>query len=316
MKPLTDAHPIRLGIIGMTEGNGHPYSWSAMFNKFDREAMPRECPFPVIPGYLLKEDYDAMGIPGARMECVCCDKRADAEHVAKLSLVPQVVDRPEEMIGRVDAVIIATDIGSEHVRRARPFIEAGLPLFIDKPLCDNRADLEYFTGLFRDGYPLLSSSSLRYCKEYAPYHHGNTRELGELRLIEFGMPKKWETYGIHALEAVYPILGPGFESVVNTGSARRNIVHLKHRSGVDVVLTGIYDLGGGAGMLLGGTAGCIRIGGGIGDSYTSFRNQLVAFVNFLRTGERPFPWEETVELMKLLIAGIESREQGGREIRI
>ena len=47
MKLVKDPNHIRLGIIGMTEGNGHPYSWSAMFNKFDREAMPRECPFPV-----------------------------------------------------------------------------------------------------------------------------------------------------------------------------------------------------------------------------------------------------------------------------
>ena len=314
MKALVkDPMNIRLGIIGMTEGNGHPYSWSAMFNKFDREAMPRECPFPVIPVYLAKEDYDSMGIPGAHMDYVACDKRSDAEHVAKLSLIPHVLDRPEEMIGKVDAVIIATDIGSEHVRRAKPFIEAGLPLFIDKPLCDNREDLEYFTKLFESGYPLLSSSSMRYCKEFEPYHNGNTRELGELRLIEYGMPKKWETYGIHSLEAIYPITGPGFESVRNTGSFKRNIVHLKHKRGIDVIITGIYDCGGG-GMTLGGTDRCIRLASG--DSYRSFRTQLVKFVEFLRTGERPFPWSDTVELMKLVIAGIESREQCGKEIPI
>ena len=77
MKLVPDANHIRLGIIGMTEGNGHPYSWSAMFNKFDRAAMPRECPFPVIPVYLAKENYDMMGIPGAHMDYVACDKRAD-----------------------------------------------------------------------------------------------------------------------------------------------------------------------------------------------------------------------------------------------
>lgn len=310
---VKDPDNIRLGIIGMTEGNGHPYSWSAMFNKYDREAMPRECPFPVIPVYLAKEDYDTMGIPGARMCCIACDNRADAEHVAKLSLIPQVCDRPEDMIGSVDAVIIATDIGSEHVRRIRPFVEAGLPVFVDKPLCDNREDLEYFTGLYESGYPLLSSSSMRYCKEFEPYHNGHTRELGELRLIQYGMPKKWETYGIHSLEAIYPITGPGFESVRNVGSYKRNIVHLKHKRGIDVILTGIYDCSGG-GMSICGTAGSAHPRSG--DSYRSFRTQLVKFVEFLRTGEHPFPWQETVELMKLVIAGIESREQGGKEIFI
>ena len=313
MKLVPDADHIRLGIIGMTEGNGHPYSWSAMFNKFDREAMPRECPFPVIPVYLAKENYDTMGIPGAHMDYVACDKRSDAEHVAKLSLVPNVLDKPEEMIGKVDAVIIATDIGSEHVKRAKPFIEAGLPIFIDKPLCDNRADLEYFTGLFESGYPLMSSSSMRFCKEFVPYHGGNTRELGELRLVMYGMPKKWETYGIHSLEAIYPIVGPGFESVVNTGSFKRNVVHLKHKRGVDVILTGIYDCGVPS-MVLAGTGGNVELKAK--DSYSSFRNQLVSFVDFLKTGVRPYPWQETTELMMLVIAGIESREQGGKEIRI
>ena len=313
MRHISDPNHIRLGMIGMTEGNGHPYSWSAMFNKFDRERMPKECPFPVIPVYLAREDYDSMGIDGAKVEYICCDRRADAEHVAALSLIPHVLDCPEEMIGKVDAVIIATDIGSEHIRRARPFIEAGIPLFIDKPLCDNRADLEYFTRLFESGYPLMSSSSMRYCKEFVPYHHGNTRELGELRLVMYGMPKKWETYGIHSLEAVYPITGPGFESVVNTGSFKRNVVHLKHKRGIDVIITGIYDCGG-SGLTIGGTAKSIQLHSG--DSYRSFRTQLVKFVEFLRTGERPFPWTETVELMKLVIAGIESREQGGKEIPI
>jgi predicted dehydrogenase len=313
MPDLSSRH-IRLGILGMTEGNGHPYSWSAMFNRFDRERMPRECPFPVIPQYLAREDYDTMGIPNASMDYICCDRREDAEHVAGLSLIPNVVDRPEELIGKVDAVIIATDIGSEHVRRARPFIEAGVPLFIDKPLCDNRADLEYFTSLFASGYPLLSSSSMRYCKEFQPYYHGRTRELGDLRLVQFGMPKKWETYGIHALEAVYPICGPGFESVVNTGTPERNIVHLRHRRGFDVLITVIRDLYALPPLYIGGTQQSVTLA--CKDSYNSFRDQLVAFVDFLRTGRRPFPWQETVELMKLVIAGIESREQHGAEIKI
>ncbi len=311
---VKDPNDIRIGILGMTEGNGHPYSWSAMFNKFNREAMPKECPFPVIPVYLAKEDYDTMGIPGAHVTCIACNRREDAEHVAKLSLIPKVYDRPEEMIGNVDAVIIATDIGSEHVERAKPFIDAGLPIFIDKPLCDNAKDLQYFTSLFEAGYPLLSSSSMRYAKEFMPYHNGGTREVGELRLIEYGMPKKWETYGIHSLEAIYPIAGPGFLSLRNTGSARRNIVHIKHSKGFDVVLTGIYDLSGSAGLIIGGTGGTVVAHSA--DSYFSFRTQLVKFVDFLKTGVRPFPWQETVELMKLVIAGINSREQGGKEIFI
>ena len=50
MFPLGDKE-LRIGILGMTEGNGHPYSWSAMINGYDRDEM-ETCGFPVIPRYL------------------------------------------------------------------------------------------------------------------------------------------------------------------------------------------------------------------------------------------------------------------------
>ena len=61
-----------------------------------------------------------------------------------------------------------------------------------------------------------------------------------------------------------------------------------------------------------GTAGHVLVSSS--DSFYSFKSQLVAFVDYLRTGVRPFPFEETVELMKLVIAGIKSREEDGREV--
>ncbi|GHU60035.1 hypothetical protein FACS189444_6520 [Spirochaetia bacterium] len=51
-----------------------------------------------------------------------------------------------------------------------------------------------------------------------------------------------------------------------------------------------------------------------GDTYYSFKKQMDTFVHFLRTGERPFPFTETIELMKMIIGGIKSREEGGRKV--
>ena len=41
----------RLGAIGLSPGNGHPYSWAAIFNGYDTASMA-DCPFPAIPEYL------------------------------------------------------------------------------------------------------------------------------------------------------------------------------------------------------------------------------------------------------------------------
>lgn len=313
MFPLGDKE-LRIGILGMTEGNGHPYSWSAMFNDFDPEYMS-ECPFPVIPVYLGKQPKSTIGIPGAKITCICCTgwaEREAAEHIANASNIPEVLDRPEDMIGKVDAVIVATDVGDEHVERCRPFVEAGIPMFIDKPLVNKEDDLRTFVEWRKNGAKFITSSSMRYCKEFEAYYK-NHYELGDLMYICSPMSKKYETYGIHALEAMYPMLGKGFVSVRNTGTFERTVVHIKHESGCNVnVIQGIGQAG--AGMLLIGTAGSKYIE--VGDSYYAFKKQLDLFVHWLRTGEEPFPFDESVELMKMVIAGLRSREEGGREVML
>jgi len=307
------AGDIRLAMLGMVEGNGHPYSWSAIFNGYDPDEMAK-CPYPTIPAYLGKEPKESLQIQGARVTHIWTDDPADAPKVAKASLIPNVVERPEHVIGDVDAVIIATDKGHEHVSRCRPFVEAGLPIFVDKPLVDSEQDLATFSRWVGEGAPIMSSSCMRYCKEYLPYR-ASTHELGEIRFASITTPKSWERYGIHALEGVYPILGPGFISARNTGSLERNIVHLKHRCGADVVVVVTADMYGGFGILqLCGASG--QAHAVMADTFYAFKAQLAAFVEYLRTGARPFPFSETQELMKLVIAGIRSREEGGREVML
>lgn len=313
MNPLVQSPTIRLAMLGMVDGNGHPYSWSAIFNGYDSAEMAK-CPFAGIPVYLNKEPKETLRIPNAQVTHIWTDDPTDAPRVAKASLIPNVVKRPEDVIGQVDAVIIATDHGHEHAARCRPFVEAGLPVFVDKPLVDNEPDLATFIRWVREEKPIMSSSCMRYCKAFLPYRI-STHDLGGLRFASVTTPKSWERYGIHALEAVYPILGPGFTSVRNTGSKDRNVVHLKHRSGVDVVVVATADLYGAFLVLqLCGTAG--HAVAAHSDTFFAFKSQLEAFVQYLRTGVRPFPFEETVELMRLVIGSIQSREAGGKEIHL
>ena len=42
MSLVKNPNAIRLAMLGSTPGNGHPYSWSAMFNGYNREVMTRE----------------------------------------------------------------------------------------------------------------------------------------------------------------------------------------------------------------------------------------------------------------------------------
>ena len=304
---------LRVAMLGMVDGNGHPYSWSAIFNGYDEIAMA-SCPYPAIPAYLGKQPKSALGIDRARVTHIWTDNPDDANRVAEASLIPNILSDPRDVIGSVDAVIIATDKGGEHVERCRPFVEAGLPVFVDKPLVDNAQDLSTFREWINAGKPIMSSSCMAYAQEFQGYRE-STEQLGALRYVTCTTMKSWERYGIHALSAVYPILGPGFVSARFGGTINRAVVHYTHAAGAEVVIAAMDDMAGGFGkLLLCGTRDSAFAS--FDDTYFAFHAQLKDFVSFLRTGVSPVPFEETDELMRMLIAAIESRENGGRTVML
>lgn len=299
---------LRLAMLGMIEGNGHPYSWSAIVNGFNPSAMAA-CPYPAILDYLGKQRVEDVRITGARVTHVWTDDPADAPKVAAASLIENIVTKPEDVIGHVDAVIIATDDGDDHIRRVRPFIEAGLPVFVDKPMATNSADLRQFVQWHKAGATLLSTSGMRYAPEMR-LNDTQRAQLGDLRWITSFTCKTWERYGIHALEAVEPLLGPGFLTVQASSDAGGDVMHLTHRNGVRITISAIHDAYGSFGAVhLYGTRGQLPLR--LTDTYNAFRSQLVAFIDMLKTGTHPLPFDETVELMAVIIAGRRSREQNG-----
>lgn len=312
--PLNDK-PIRIGILGMTEGNAHPFSWSAMINGYDHDEMCKWTNelYPTIPQYLAKQPKETFGIPGVKVTHVCFtgyEEREMAENCARATFIPNVVTKPEEVIGQVDAIICATDIGSEHVERCRPFIEAGLPIFIDKPLADNEEDLRTIVKWYDNGAHIQSSSSMRYIKSFEPFYK-NHYELGKIRYIVSPMAKYWETYGMHAIEAMHPLLGQGFEWVENLGDHDRAMVHLRHKNGCDVSIPMGYGFASNGLTIMAQYGSCVL---GDSDSYYAFKKQLDVFVHYLRTGEEEHPFSDTIEMAKILIAGLKSRDEGGRRV--
>lgn len=314
MTAASSPTPVRLAMLGMIPGNGHPYSWSAIVNGFDPAVMA-SCPYPVITQYMSARPLSSVGIPGAKVTHLWTDNPAEADHVAKAALIPHIVRRPEEVISQVDGVIIATDDGTDHVRRARPFVEAGLPVFVDKPLATSVEEMRTFLAWEKAGAKVLSSSGLRYAPELDAYPAAFTA-LGELRWMCGLSCKTWERYGIHLLEPLFRLVGPGFLSVRLESGPNVEIAHLTHRSGVQLTLPVIYDGGATFGqMQLCGTKGQASFK--FSDTYTGFRRQMMAFVDFVRSGGvAPYPFAETVEMMAVLIAGVQSRTEKSRRVEV
>lgn len=81
-----------------------------------------------------------------------------------------LVDKPADMIGKVDGMLIEAVDGTVHYERAKPFLEAGIPCFIDKPYTCSVEDAKKIAELAaKKKVPVFSSSSLRYAPEVVEY---------------------------------------------------------------------------------------------------------------------------------------------------
>jgi len=301
---------LKLGIMGMSPGNGHPYSWAAICNGYDKKAMAK-CPFPVIPQYLAKQPPATMRLEGTEATHVWTQDKKISKHIAAASLIKNIVDDATDMIGQVDAVILARDDGENHLQMAQPFIEANVPILIDKPLTDRQGDLRQFIKYYEAGKTIMSCSSARYSHSIMAFKKNN--KVGKILTANGVSPKYWRTYGIHVIEGIYAVMGGGIEAVQNVGKKDEEIVHLQYKDGRHAVLQTFAHITSGN-MFFYGEKGCQEVGDP--DSFFQFKNMISHFVEYLKTGQPPFDWHETIETIKVVIAGEKSLNEGGRIVRL
>jgi hypothetical protein len=204
---------LKLGVIGLSPGNGHPYSWSAIFNGYDPVAM-EDCGFPVIPRYLEKQQFPNDAISEAKVTHVWAQEGIIAAHIAKAALISNVVEHYTDMIGQVDGVLLARDDAETHFDFAKPFLDAGIPVYIDKPLALSLHDAKKI--IERQQYPgqLFSCSALRYANEFS-LSDVELSQLGTLRQIHATVPKDWDKYAAHVIEPLL-LLVPNRGTVLHT----------------------------------------------------------------------------------------------------
>ncbi len=302
---------IKLGVIGLSEGNGHPYSWSSIINgDFNEDAMA-DCGYAGIPLYL-KANRNTLGIDGAQVTHVWTQDRKLSEHIAAAALIDNVVDNMEDMIGQVDAVLLARDDPENHKTMAKPFIEAGIPIFIDKPLAITREELDYFAEQSANGKFIMSCSSMRYAAENGAVRQ-DIASLGRLELATAVAKKDWIKYGIHTLEGLFSLLDdPKAISVRHISKSKKDIVYIEFETGLLATVHLFYDIAPTSQISLFGTDGWRIIE--YKNSYAMFRDSLIEFVRSVRQGSPRLDFAKTENVISTLIAAKESFAQGGKKI--
>lgn len=190
---------IKIGMIGISEGNGHPYSFSAIFNNYNRVEMMSSDWINIFK-YLEKEPKDNFGIQDAQVTHIWTQDIIQSQKISKCSNIPNICENYEDMIEHIDAVIIARDDWQSHYPIAKSFLEAKKFVLVDKPLSFDSKECQYFKKYILEG-KLISFSSLRFSPELDSLKE-KLYSFGEIKLIRGITPKSWEKYAIHLLDGI------------------------------------------------------------------------------------------------------------------
>ncbi|HRP57866.1 Gfo/Idh/MocA family oxidoreductase, partial [Agriterribacter sp.] len=293
---------IKIGITGMSPGNAHPYSWSSIINgKYDGEEISKTG-YPAVAAYL-NANCDTLGVPGAGVTHVWTQDMSVSKSIAASSGIEHIVKSAEDMIGHIDALILARDDAEFHVEMAKPFVEAGIPIFIDKPLAIKPEDLEWFERHEANGKFIMSCSSMRYASECRIVKQ-DLASLGKLELVTAVGKKDWLKYGVHMLEAMFATINdPEVATVQHAGEKGRDVVHIVFENGLQATVHLFKDISGTFQLTFFGQQAWRMAD--IKNSYSMFRDNIIEFVRSVQEGRPRLDFSKTKNIIQTVIAAEE-----------
>ncbi len=309
---------LKVGLIGINEGNGHPYSYSSIFNGFN-EGLIETCPFDVIKKYLIETHQNKHIISNAKVTHIWTQDIEVSKNIANFAYIPNVVEHVDDLIGKIDAVIIARDDIENHWLFAKKFIENGIPVFIDKLLTNNFYELEQLLDCCKTtGCKIMATSSSRFTPEIYEAKKKLLNTPENIRYIHGVSKVTWLRYANHLLDGICHLFGTDFESVQNVSNkTHKDIVHIVFKNGVDCMLTIYDDLA----LPITFTVYTDRdhhhvpfTDPAFSSYFFGFYNMLNDFVSYVCTGASAVDFNDSIKISSLIIAAHRSKIENNRKI--
>ena len=257
-------------------------------------------------------------IRGVQVSHVCGRTMSAARAATAAGRIPHIAKKPEDLIGAVDAVVVDHVHGKHHLPAARPLLEAGLPLFIDKPFCCSRSEGRRFLVRAAElGVPVCSFSVMPMQSAFAALKK-QVRRLGEIYAAVCTGPCDITSryggiffYGVHQVEMILQLLGyeVGHAQVVK-GTGKNHLATLAFKDGRMATMNLMAEGGGSFHLSVIGAKG--RIDRSVDYDENFFFPGVRSFVRMFRTGRT----DETMESMLVPVAVLEALQKsigtGGR----
>ena len=219
----------------------------------------------------------------------------------------------DELLGDVDGVMVLAVNGHRHLELSLPALERGLPTYIDKPLtCDLSQARQILDVSRRRNGRCYSASSLRFAPEVTDLPRA---DLGRLAAIDAFGPGQISPamqglfyYGVHTIEMVDAIWGPGVTRISAITLPDRDLADLEYHDGRYARLRmdrkGSYDFG----ATVHGEKRVHQLKVDFADVY----NRLVLGMTlFFEGGDAPVALRDSVENVAVMEAGNASMKQEG-----
>ena len=255
-----------------------------------------------------------VGCPGESK--LAPEKVAEYTEAMKKLGVP-LVEKPADMIGKVDAMLIEAVDGTVHYERAKPFLEAGLPCFVDKPFACTADDAKKLIDLAaKKKVAIFSSSSLRFAPEVVEYVADAKRgkvvgcvayspcSLSPIPDRNAGLFH----YGIHGVEVLFTVMGTSCERVTATHEKGVDVVTGQWKDGRVGTFRGIRDGAAGYGFVGFAQKGVKAVTVGTGVIYRELLKQIV---ETFKSGKPPIDPSVTLEIVAFIEAANKSGANHG-----
>jgi predicted dehydrogenase len=306
--------PIKLGIVGLNEGNGHPFSFSAIINGYDHDGM-KASGWDVIYDYLETRDASEFGYDNVQVTHAWTQEPELTQRLARASKIPNVVSELNDMLPEVDGLIIARDDYETHYPLAKAFLEAGKFVFIDKPLSLDVSELKFFKP-YLESARLMSCAGARYARELDEIRQG-IDSFGDMKLIRGTVVNGMEKYGVHMLDGIFGVTGFRAKSV-SCYQSKHTSMMIKNSDDSLIYIDALGDAP--KTLQFDFWSDQKRFHAETNDNFSMFRRLLADFISMMRTGKTAVDPGLVLSTMKVLIAANlsrkESREVGIDEITI
>ena len=219
---------LRLGVVGSSSGNGHPYSWSSLINGFDSELVG-EIPFPAIQAYLRRHDESGQNL-GARVEAIWCPDYDQALHIAKVARISRVVPDVTSLLNEVDAVLHLRSDFQSLPQFLKIYSSWGKPVFVDKPLATSLEQAKQYLDYDPLRQWLFTCSSFA----YEPALISLKETSSKTHVFQAVGPNDWAHYSIHLIEPFVRIFNPDIDDIdwFRFGSEKASGLEVKWSNGL------------------------------------------------------------------------------------